>query len=105
MKLKGGKKVKHLKVMIDLGQLIGKPFASHWQVVDPKNGDLQEITEARVLTKAYLDEDPFGDAGEADGEDGEDDQEEVKDILPSEEGVKNKDNRDIVDNNQAQKLT
>jgi hypothetical protein len=34
------KKIKHFKVMVDLSQLRGKPFASHWQVKDPKSGEL-----------------------------------------------------------------
>ena len=51
----------------------------------------------RELTKAYLDEDPFGAAGDGDDDD-DDDQEEAKE-LPAEHGVKDKDNRDIVDNN------
>jgi hypothetical protein len=100
LKIKGAKKVKHFKVMVDLSQLLGKPFASHWQVKDPKSGELEQITDVRQLTRAYLDEDPFGDDGAAeDEEDGEEEKE-----VDVGEGVKNRDNRDIVDNNQAQKL-
>jgi len=100
LKIKGAKRVKHFKVMVDLSQLLGKPFASHWQVKDPKSGELEQITDVRQLTRAYLDEDPFGEDGAPDEEE---DGEEEKEVDAG-EGVKNRDNRDIVDNNQAQKL-
>ena len=100
LKIKGAKKVKHFKVMLDLFQLLGKPFATHWQVKDPKSGELEQITDVRQLTRAYLDDDPFGDDDAADDDvDGEEEKE-----VDIGEGVKNRDNRDIVDNNQAQKL-
>jgi hypothetical protein len=54
-------------------------------VVDPKNGELVEITDAKELTRAFLADD-------------EDESEEEKEVL-------DKDNRDIVDNNKAQKMS
>ncbi len=98
LKVKAGKRIKHFKVMLDLGQLIGKHFGTHHLVVDPKSGDIEQITDVKELTKAFLDE-PMLDAennnGEEDGEEIEEDEEEVKegDVLGG------KDNRDIVDNN------
>ena len=41
LKMKGAKKIKHFKVMVDLGQLLGKEFATHWRVKDPKSGELE----------------------------------------------------------------
>ncbi len=84
--------------MIDLGQLVGKEYATHWRVKDPKSGEIEQITDVKELTKAYLDEDPFGDVG-GDGESEDDDQEEAKEVIG--QGVIDRDNRDIVDNNQA----
>ncbi len=97
LKIKQGKRVKHFKVMLDLGQLIGKHFGTHHLVVDPKSGDIEQITDVKELTKAFLDE-PMIDAennGDEEGENIEDEEEEVKegDVLGG------KDNRDIVDNN------
>jgi len=62
-------------------------------VVDPKSGDIEQITDVKELTKAFLDE-PMIDE---EGEDNEEEEEEVKegDLLGG------KDNRDIVDNNSA----
>jgi hypothetical protein len=96
LKIKAGRKIKHFKVMLDLGQLVGKQFGSHHLVVDPKSGDIEEITDVKELTKAFLDETMFGSDDEADAqEENEDIEEEVKDI----ELLHSKDNRDIVDNN------
>ncbi len=96
LKIKNGKKIKHFKVMIDLSSLIGTDFGIHYAVKDPKSGEIEPIKDVKTLTKAYLDEDPFGGNAAAD----EEEEEEVK-----EEEIIDKDNRDIVDNNQAQKLS
>ena len=56
------KKVKHFKVMLDLGQLIGTEFGMHYLVKDPKNGDIEQITDVKVLTRAFL-EDSIEDGG------------------------------------------
>ena len=102
LRIKHGKKIKHVKVMIDMGQLIGTEFGAHYLVVDPKSGELERIDDVKQLTKAFLDDTPIGvDPDENQEEDGE--EEEEKEI-PG-DGVHNKDNRDIVDNNLAQKLT
>ena len=102
LRIKHGKTIKHVKVMIDMGQLIGTEFGAHYLVVDPKSGELERIDDVKQLTKAFLDDTPIGvDPDENQEEDGE--EEEEKEI-PG-DGVHNKDNRDIVDNNLAQKLT
>lgn len=81
--------------MIDLGQLIGHPFQTHFQVVDSKSGQLEVIKDVRELTAQFLEETDFGNGGI--------EEEEVKESDPkTQHGT---DNRDIVDNNQAQKLT
>jgi protein-tyrosine-phosphatase len=49
------KKIKQGKVMLDMGKLIGQPFATHWQVTDPNSGEIEQITDVKVLTKAFLD--------------------------------------------------
>ena len=82
--VKGGKRLKHFKVFIDLAQLIGSKFGTHFQVKDPKSGDLRAITEVGELTQAFL---------EAPATEEAEEEEEVK--LPD------RDNRDIIDNNQA----
>ena len=41
LKVKAAKKIKHNKVMLDLGQLIGTHFGSHYLVSDPKSGCLE----------------------------------------------------------------
>ena len=89
--------------MLDLGQLIGQKFGSHQLVVDPKNGDIEEITDVRELTKAFLDETMVGGEDEA----GQDENEEGVDEEELKEGdvLEGRDNRNIVDNNQAQKLS
>ena len=97
LKVKAGRKIKHFKVMIDLTQLVDSEFGQHYQVRDPKSGELEPITDVKVLTKAFLEtEDLPEETGQAEEEE---EKEEVGD------GVTNRDNRDIVDNNQAQKLT
>ena len=80
--------VKHFKVNVNLGKLIGTEFGMHHQVRDSKTGYIEKITDVRLFTKAFLEE-----------EDDADEEEELKEALPT------KDNRDINDNNQAQKLT
>jgi hypothetical protein len=83
-RVKAGKRLKHFKVLVDLAQLIGADFGTHFQVKDPKSGDLQAITDVRELTQAFLEAPATEEAAE---------EEEVK--------TPDKDNRDIVDNNQA----
>jgi hypothetical protein len=48
------KVIKHFKVMLNMGQLIGTKFATHWQVTDPNSGSLEVITDVRELTKTFL---------------------------------------------------
>ena len=60
LRIKHGKKIKHVKVMIDMGQLIGTEFGAHYLVVDPKSGELERIDDVKQLTKAFLDDTPIG---------------------------------------------
>ena len=91
------KKLKHFKVFIDLKYLIGANFGTHFAVKDPKIGDLEQITDVKLLTKAFLEDasDLVGDCGII--AQNEEDNEEEKSVK--------RDNRDIIDNNTAQKMT
>ena len=81
---------------IDLKQLIGQPFEAIYEVTDRKEGIIRQITDlAEMQSNMLVDELSL-----------EDDQimgEAPK--LDQKEEVERKDNREIIDNNQAQKLT
>lgn len=97
------KKIKHFKVMLDLGQLINTNFGVHYQVIDPKSGELQVVTDVKLLTKAFLDDvvTAGGGADDDQGDNGDEQEEQVEEVKDAIAGVTGKDNRDIVDNNQA----
>ena len=59
-------------------------------MTDPNSGQIEEITDVKVLTKAFLED------VTAENNNEEDENEEVKEVV---DGVAGKDNRDIVDNN------
>lgn len=78
------RKFKFHKAILDLSQLIGKSYGQFYQVVDLKKGSLQLMEDQKELVKLhFLEQDQDGQA----------------------EVEERKDNRNIVDNNKAQKLS
>ena len=69
LKIKHNKKIKHFKIIIDLGKLIRTDFGVHYQVTDPKTGELERIEDVKVLTRAFLDQDVM--AGGEENEEGQ----------------------------------
>jgi hypothetical protein len=40
--------------MIDMNQLIGKSFNSHFTILDGKTGDIEEIKDQKLLVKDFF---------------------------------------------------
>lgn len=76
--------------MIDLSQLVGKPFGGFFEVKDSKSGKIEEIKDVHTLTCQFTEDMDFGDDN--------DNQEEIKETVIDPNA---RDNRDYVDDNKS----